>query len=177
MSKPTYEEKIQALKESIKHWEEVAKKPMSTPIGSLHCPLCTLFLKEWCGGCPIAEKMSYSIPVDMRECFSGCKDTPFVAFYENHTKENAQAEVIFLKNLLIEMLEKGDSKKKKKEEEWVDITKRCKTNVEALTDGTIYVSIQMSDGFYLYRANLTKCSHVPYEFKVEKDRILKRQSG
>lgn len=108
MKKPTYEEKVQALKESIKHWEEVAEDPDNVRTDAEDCACCVLtgFNPErkfetglHCeNGCPIFEKTQKH----------GCKDTPYEHFENARTKENAQTEVIFLKNLLIEMLEKGE---------------------------------------------------------------------
>jgi len=130
MKKPTYEEKIQALKESIKHWEENAEDPKNATTGSAFCACCQLVGYGSGGkvvrcelGCPIYEKTGEKY----------CENTPYAnieVFKNKPTKEEAQAEVIFLKNLLIEMLEKKEYEVvgniHEKKEEWVDITQETK---------------------------------------------------
>jgi len=172
---PTYDEKLKALKKSIEHWEENAEDPKNANTNSSACACCGLVTDEEefirCKeGCPIYEKTGNEL----------CHGTPYINIPWNSkewTKEMMLAEVVFLKNLYIEMLENPPSKEaEEKEEEWEDITDECKTNVEVFTGGETQVSIQMSDGFYLYTGELEKCLHVPYEFKVEDDRILRRQT-
>ena len=106
--KPTFEEILKACKKSIKHWEEVAEDPENEATSEYECALCELFFfkSDECVGCPIYEKTGHI----------NCVETPFLAFIENRTRENALAEVVFLKNLYIEMLEKGD--------DWNKIEKR-----------------------------------------------------
>lgn len=123
--RPTYEEKLQALKESIVNWEETAKD-----LAFRSCPLCDLRNKYTKKGdchraeCPISEKAGRA----------GCAGTPYWDFDRNPTKENALAEVVFLKNLYIEMLESHGQKSDKGGlpagccpdcEYWVDKGKGC----------------------------------------------------
>jgi len=141
--KPTYEEKLQALKESIEHWEkdilpDTDKAYNEDKMAGKHCPLCRLKMKYGindCSGCPIYEKTKAH----------SCWGSPWLKFVNEPTKENALAEVVFLKNLYIEMLEKGKPRNfcvdckhwvggkcvfigkcghrpEEKKEEWVDVT-------------------------------------------------------
>lgn len=105
--RPTHEEKVRALKESIIIWEKRVKN-LDEP---MPCPCCSLD-DDYGGGCKhclIGEK------------YSGCHETPYYKFKKCRTKENAQGMVIFLKNLLIEILEKGKPRDYCKEcVHWVD---------------------------------------------------------
>lgn len=49
---------LQALKASIKHWEEnfTAETPEITTYGPDHCALCQAFYANDCKGCPVAQK-------------------------------------------------------------------------------------------------------------------------
>lgn len=111
--KPTYEEKLEALRESIKHWEkDVLPDLEGNHHGAQECPLCNFA----CDDCPlyIGEPTTCS-----REGFWG-------RFDDNRTKENALAMICHMKNLLIEMLDARNKIRKdfpeKKKEEWVDVT-------------------------------------------------------
>ena len=129
-NKPTYEEKLRALKETIKRWERIADKEDYEYYNNTNCPLCMLSDGNpscW-DGCPIREKTGRYM----------CCGTPFHAFNTNHTKENALAEVVFLKNLYIEMLEKeypgAKHIPKEKKKEWVDVGKELYVKLGMIGD-------------------------------------------
>jgi len=102
---------LQALQESIKHWERVVADPLHEETGVHHCALCKLFypnnqespmeafLNDPCKGCPIKEKTGAPF----------CEGTPYdrVAHLGLHEKEGtdeykeaAQEELDFLRSLL-----------------------------------------------------------------------------
>lgn len=96
-------ETLAALKGSIKKWEDI-RDGKEADEGPDNCPLCELFFKRRCAGCPIADEVEEPT----------CHGTPYPLF--NHcgnrecegTKmakcpeciEVAQKEVDFLKGLL-----------------------------------------------------------------------------
>jgi hypothetical protein len=60
---------LQALKGSIKHWEELAAGyggVFNTP-SSPYCPLCKHFIRDVCRGCPVREKTQAPL----------CQNSPF----------------------------------------------------------------------------------------------------
>ena len=99
----------QALRESIKHWEEMRDDyRMSSPHANT-CNLCKMFIRgsaRACLGCPVSEKTR----------MTGCVGTPFVMAQDAHYvlrispnsmlefkwKHAAQIEIDFLKSLLPE---------------------------------------------------------------------------
>ena len=118
---------LQALQESIKHWEEVMANPLEEPVGVNNCPLCCRFYLpvsimvegKNCMGCPIQEKTGKQY----------CEDTPYIDFsalrkrykklelrhlaqsiqekqieafniYTSALREHARLELKFLKSLL-----------------------------------------------------------------------------
>ena len=93
-------EMIQALKDSIKHWENL-RDGKETKCGGEDCALCDLFRFPTdailaCEECPIRKKTGERM----------CRHTPYQAYETNRTPLNAQKEVDFLKDILIEELEK-----------------------------------------------------------------------
>lgn len=100
---------LQALEESIKKWEEIAKGTGEDK-GTDNCALCDLFWHEDCHGCPVMEKSG--------EIW--CRNTPYQPWhnqmqrkqspgagngYKAETEQHrrlAQMEVDFLKSLLPE---------------------------------------------------------------------------
>ena len=85
---------IQALKDSIKHWENL-RDGTETGYSDNECALCGFFFDYGCVDCPIWKKTGEKY----------CRETPYVQYWKNNTPENAQKEVDFLKDLLIETLE------------------------------------------------------------------------
>ena len=85
---------IQALKDSIKHWENL-RNGTETGHSDNECALCGLFYDYGCVDCPIWKKTGEKY----------CRETPYVQYWKNNTPENAQKEIDFLKDLLIETLE------------------------------------------------------------------------
>jgi len=88
-----------ALKASIKKWEKNAKieNLENARFSPRSCPLCTLFLKKDCFGCPVRNKTGIGF----------CYKTPYLssnrAFSLNDLfafKTAALEEVTFLKSLL-----------------------------------------------------------------------------
>jgi hypothetical protein len=107
------EEALQALKGSIRHWEELAegKGGVNNRPGASHCPLCLLFYQQWCQcciGCPVREHTGCAF----------CRGTPYDqvqktinndlikpsddwAYLQTDAfKAAAREEVAFLKSLL-----------------------------------------------------------------------------
>jgi hypothetical protein len=83
---------LEALRGSIKKWEKIVEGT-GEDAGTDNCPLCHLFYNDdeiMCKGCPVAEAVD----------FPGCVSTPYMLYYDNPTKENAQRELDFLISLL-----------------------------------------------------------------------------
>lgn len=97
-------ETLEALKQSIAHWERKVENPAKEPIGPLHCALCQMFLygDYECRGCPIFEttRMSccggtpYASVMDAEDAFSD-GDISLDQF-----REACRTELAFLKSLL-----------------------------------------------------------------------------
>lgn len=101
---------LEALNESIKHWEENrdAEQHGAVATGIKACALCGLFREVDCKGCPVENKTKQM----------GCINTPYYAALEAKDdwewadedesrkaetfRDAAQAEVDFLKSLLPE---------------------------------------------------------------------------
>ncbi len=66
-------ETIQAIRDSIAHWEQNrdVKTYADIGIGSHHCPLCKLYINNRCRQCPVYEKTTYPY----------CQNTPYEAIY------------------------------------------------------------------------------------------------
>lgn len=100
MSKKT----LAALEASIAKWERNAKATVAETVETRadSCPLCDLFIKNWCRGCPVYLKTGVQ----------QCGDTPWLmADYSawdwrngrgdaQEFEKHARAEVAFLKSLL-----------------------------------------------------------------------------
>jgi hypothetical protein len=92
------------LKGSIKKWEDIVNGT-DTDKGSKNCPLCAIFYKLYCDGCPVSEASGnkrcdntpYEDWINYNDTIS--KRTPF---YAKTTEEKAMAqdELDFLKSLL-----------------------------------------------------------------------------
>lgn len=87
----------QAILASIEKWEKKAAGVDTDDIGPEDCPLCQLFFKFRCEGCPILAKTGSHF----------CYDTPYSAYVrilvkgtKDEIMEKAQEEVDFLKTLL-----------------------------------------------------------------------------
>ena len=91
-------ETLTALRESIAKWERNAavENIEDTRTGPNDCPLCKLFLWDFCSGCPVSERTRQH----------SCIATPYHDVMASHDmtafKLHAQAEVAFLKSLLPE---------------------------------------------------------------------------
>jgi hypothetical protein len=97
---------LKALKASIAKWERnvAAETPRDALTGSDDCPLCALFFRSNCNGCPVEDRTGKPV----------CRDTPYEFAdrmlwqweYFDGSRERwqsaAQAEVDFLKSLLPE---------------------------------------------------------------------------
>ena len=97
---------LEALKASIAKWERnaEAKTPNEYLTSDIDCPLCNLFIRDGCKGCPVFERTG--------ELF--CRDTPYrtagpawfdwtdLETSEHRDRAHAAAcdEVAFLKSLL-----------------------------------------------------------------------------
>ena len=96
MNKVSKEKTLKALKETIERWERIRDEGEDVYYDT-ECPLCELFVGDdkQCVECPIQRK------TDEKQCWY----TPFWDYVYDKTKEKAQKEVDFLKDLYIEMLE------------------------------------------------------------------------
>lgn len=101
--KPMTKRALTALKESIRHWEEMARTGWEKEQPDAeHCALCRVFnwppsLKALCDGCPVSHSTGRIL----------CVGTPFSEAHRNYRnedkrgfKKHARAEVAFLKSLL-----------------------------------------------------------------------------
>lgn len=93
------EKALQALKESIEHWEKNVNDPDNATLGLKHCSLCVTFFYhktqvERCIGCPVHEKTGKPY----------CANTPYTVAAELEGRdgfvEAAQEELDYLKSLL-----------------------------------------------------------------------------
>lgn len=104
---------LKALKDSIRHWEEIASGE-GVERGTSNCALCKLFFADGCNGCPVRERSGQlcccGTPYfDWCDVFEGqpragyreTKDAGRRAFNKTLRKA-AQAELDFLKSLLPE---------------------------------------------------------------------------
>jgi hypothetical protein len=88
------ERTLTALKGSIAKWEAIVDGTGEDK-GPENCPLCGLFnnqVNPWnfCVGCPVRAATGVKL----------CENTPYVAYDDDPTTANAQAELNFLKSLL-----------------------------------------------------------------------------
>jgi len=119
MPEPTREQIQKAFKKTIERWERTAEDP--SYFDEVDCPLCELIGRCELKVCPITI---YTGELD-------CKNTPFYTFSSNRNRENAIAELNFLRKVYIWWIE-GEGKKngwmfikvnkEEKKEEWVDVT-------------------------------------------------------
>lgn len=99
---------LKALKGSIEKWKNILKKK-EVDLGNKNCPLCKLFIKDDCKGCPVAVAVKNT----------GCDGTPYDDWVEHclektnddwycwertignkKSKKAAKAMLKFLKSLL-----------------------------------------------------------------------------
>lgn len=83
---------LKALRGSIQKWEKIVEGT-GVDQGVYNCPLCQLFYRLDCKGCPVFERTGYPF----------CDKTPYREWEDDCTpelKKLAQAEVDFLKSLL-----------------------------------------------------------------------------
>ena len=94
-------EALEALKKSIEHWERLASGTAREGEGirSKSCPLCALYVQNFCQGCPVAEQT----------IATGCAGTPWRGASDAHSEfgqNSAQfhfaaiAELDFLRSIL-----------------------------------------------------------------------------
>lgn len=112
---------LEALKGSIAKWEGIVAGTIQDE-GILNCPLCKLFHLGGCQGCPVAETAGVSYcantpyrdyvmasgQVDMEELSistGGSLDNVELENLKVREKEVAQAELDFLKSLLLKELQ------------------------------------------------------------------------
>ena len=141
MNKVSKEKTLKALKETIERWEKIRDLGMDFKT-STQCVLCDLFgdLDGECRDCPIRKKTGQE----------QCRGTPYRIYQYNPTKENAQKEVDFLKDLYIEMLEdyappleKSQliyEEKAEPKEEWEDITPDCVVKIDQPLNGYYHLT-------------------------------------
>lgn len=93
---PMNPETLEALQGSIAKWEGIVAGTVEDE-GVDNCPLCQRFHTcfrnipgECCEGCPVDEASNNR----------GCVFTPYDEYSVEPTKENAEAELAFLKSLL-----------------------------------------------------------------------------
>ena len=100
---------LTALRQSIEKWERnaVAETPEDIMVGSDSCPLCQLFWKRRCEGCPVRDRTEETYcdgsPYD-DAYFAGAR---WISAPENESLRNEahaafRAEVGFLRSLLPE---------------------------------------------------------------------------
>lgn len=99
-------ETLEALKQSIAHWERKVENPDKEPIGPEHCALCQMFLLgediRQCRSCPVSETTGRS------SCFGTPYDSVVSAefAFENgdisldEYRVTCRTELDFLKSLL-----------------------------------------------------------------------------
>jgi len=80
-------ETLAALQASIAKWRRVCLNPSEV---QEDCPLCDLFRKIGCDGCPVFTRTRYPY----------CLATPYIAWYFDHSPIHALAELRFLESLL-----------------------------------------------------------------------------
>lgn len=142
-----------AFRKTIERWEKIVDDV--TYFARSDCDLCAWALRyaekgrTACSVCLIGKKCE-----DKR-----CYGTPYADFEKAKTKENALRELVFLKDLYIELIEcpkphslldgasdeykkelaelwekkRGMREKRAKKEEWVDVTKEVTWGVEKVT--------------------------------------------
>jgi len=118
--KPTREQIKEAFKKTIERWEKIVKDP--DYYAESYCHLCTL---ENGGTSSSKQECNTSCPI--RRYKDGkyriCCGTPFFAFMNYRTEENARRELAFLREVYIDFLEQKEEGKKEACEE--DITEEC----------------------------------------------------
>lgn len=89
-----------ALELSIKKWEKIAKTGNIDKLGPEDCPLCKLFWKGGCIGCPVYDYTNEvycgGTPYDFFQYVQPDSPTPETT---KEIKEHAQLELDFLKSL------------------------------------------------------------------------------
>ena len=111
-SEPTYQQTVEALDDSISHWERIESGTTMPGEGifSFSCPLCELFMHDHatiqsCLGCPVRQKTGKPT----------CQDTPwfdvYMAYCDVHSLEKirpaAKIELEFLRELRAELTRVG----------------------------------------------------------------------
>ena len=84
---------LKALRGSIRKWEGIVAGT-EEDYGEDNCPLCKLFLKKDCEGCPVSARTGKG------SCFGTPYRDTLRAFGKEAYDTAAQAEVDFLKSLL-----------------------------------------------------------------------------
>jgi hypothetical protein len=82
---------LKALNGSIAKWEAIVAGT-GVDNGPSNCPLCHMFWRfpNCCKGCPVSEKTG----------FTGCVNTPYDRYCDDHTIAAAVDELEFLRSLL-----------------------------------------------------------------------------
>ena len=91
------EKTLEALKGSIRKWEAIVAGT-GVDWGGHNCPLCQLFSCH----CDEGDYYCYGCPVMLKTGHDDCTTTPYHAYRNHNSIENAQAELDFLKSLLPE---------------------------------------------------------------------------
>ena len=106
---------LTALKASIKHWEEnvAAENPKDSNAHGSSCPLCRVFIKDTCKGCPVkletgfdyCEKTPWRLASTARVNWFYARINPRpstenIGRSKQKWRSAAQAELDFLKSLL-----------------------------------------------------------------------------
>lgn len=97
---------LQALEESIRHWEAnvAAERPNEASVWGGDCALCQVFAEDDCRGCPVfqnqAEKDCFGTPYyDAHDAFHAWCGKPKSKEAKARWRESAQAELDFLISL------------------------------------------------------------------------------
>lgn len=69
---------LEALKGSIKKWENIVKTTTAKDMGCANCPLCALFSSKFCKGCPIS--------LETRRNY--CQNTPYPRWINHHYQKH-----------------------------------------------------------------------------------------
>ena len=171
MSEPTRQEIKEEFKKTIERWEKIVEDVDYFKGSS--CSLCTLeniegdFYQRCNDSCPIVNFNE--------EDHSTCFNTPYTRFYATRKREDALAELNFLRKVYIWWMEK------EKKEEWVDVVEELTAKVYERVDGfainlyhnDLNIAFIDGDGIYI-RTESGAYAIYKVEIKDETFRILRK---
>lgn len=173
--KPTTGQIKGAFRESIERWEKITED-----LGyydKTNCSLCNLGKDDKydydCNEyCPIRDYGTGNHAI--------CCNTPYDTFHMNRTKENALAELNFLREVYIDYLEEGEKdvcckeEEEKKKEEWVNVTKELTAEVDMISDKQGYLALSHNGLFMAYTSSRGEIeglrlvsSHINYRIEAK----------